>query len=286
MRGYDDDEIRAYTPILQRIIILAAVMIAVPAMMWTITTFVRSYVGRPQVPTLQRMTEAPPAEDTPDASRTARMEPQAAAPPLQMADASPSSDNTRTALLEIKKPAGGAEVMGGVPAPIAAPAPAAVTPAAAAPAAQPMTAAPVQVAVPAQPKAAPVSAAPVTALPPSVATSDATVPPTAADRAIVWPNPQSNAPPDIGTESPAANGTATAPPASDAAAEDLPAVNPIAGPVPLPRHRPNDVAMLQTAAPGAVPLPRARPVEAPADSSATSAAPLPRYEPGMETGHY
>ena len=47
----DDENIRLYTPILQRIIILAAVIIAVPVVMWTITTFVRTYVAPPPVPT-------------------------------------------------------------------------------------------------------------------------------------------------------------------------------------------------------------------------------------------
>jgi len=45
-----------YTPVLQRIIILVAVIIAVPVVLWTITSFVRTYVGPPQVPTFQRMT--------------------------------------------------------------------------------------------------------------------------------------------------------------------------------------------------------------------------------------
>ena len=37
--NYDDENIRLYTPVLQRVIILAAVIIAVPVMMWTITSF-------------------------------------------------------------------------------------------------------------------------------------------------------------------------------------------------------------------------------------------------------
>jgi hypothetical protein len=56
MREYDDygeyrdDHIRLYTPVLQRVTILTAVIIAVPVLMWTVTTFVRSYVARPKVP--------------------------------------------------------------------------------------------------------------------------------------------------------------------------------------------------------------------------------------------
>src|SRR5271155_4387894 len=79
----DDENIRLYTPILQRIIILAAVIIAVPVVMWTITTFVRTYVAPPPVPTFQHLpddqasnTPAPdgsasapaPAPPTPDES--------------------------------------------------------------------------------------------------------------------------------------------------------------------------------------------------------------------------
>jgi hypothetical protein len=62
MREYDDDyndeNIRLYTPVLQRVIILAAVIIAVSVMMWTITTFVGSYVARPKVPTLEHVASA------------------------------------------------------------------------------------------------------------------------------------------------------------------------------------------------------------------------------------
>jgi hypothetical protein len=49
MREYDEDEdedednIRRYAPVLRRVIILLAVIIAVPVMMWTITIFIRSY---------------------------------------------------------------------------------------------------------------------------------------------------------------------------------------------------------------------------------------------------
>ena len=54
MREYDDD-IRLYTPVLQRVIILVAVIIAVPVVLWTITAFVRTYVAPPKAPTFQRM---------------------------------------------------------------------------------------------------------------------------------------------------------------------------------------------------------------------------------------
>ena len=74
MREYDDDNIRLYTPVLQRIIILVAVIIAVPVVMWTITAFVRTYVAPPKVPIFQplsltrrpcRRTMRPPASRRP-----------------------------------------------------------------------------------------------------------------------------------------------------------------------------------------------------------------------------
>lgn len=52
---YNDENIRLYTPVLQRIIVLATVIIAVPVIMWTITTFVRGYIARPKVPTLEHV---------------------------------------------------------------------------------------------------------------------------------------------------------------------------------------------------------------------------------------
>ena len=48
----DDDEFRHYLPLLRRIIILVAVITAVPVILWTITAFVRTYVGPPKVPDL------------------------------------------------------------------------------------------------------------------------------------------------------------------------------------------------------------------------------------------
>jgi hypothetical protein len=47
----DEDHIRQYMPVLRRIIILVAVLTAIPVVMWTITAFVRTYVGPPKLPT-------------------------------------------------------------------------------------------------------------------------------------------------------------------------------------------------------------------------------------------
>jgi hypothetical protein len=81
------------------------------------------------------------------------------------------------------------------------------------------------------------------------------------------------------------------PPSSDTS-EDLPNVAPLKGPVPLPRRRPNVVAMAepapsgvaQTGAPAAgaplagVPLPRARPADAPAAAADTPASDTPSFD--------
>ena len=52
MREYDE-HIRLYSPMLQRVIILVAVIIAVPVVLWTITAFVRAYVAPPQIQTFR-----------------------------------------------------------------------------------------------------------------------------------------------------------------------------------------------------------------------------------------
>lgn len=51
----EDDSLGHYVPILRRIIILVAVIIAVPVILWTITTFVRTYVGPPHLPTFHQL---------------------------------------------------------------------------------------------------------------------------------------------------------------------------------------------------------------------------------------
>ena len=70
MREYDDDSnIQHYAPVLRRIIILVAVITAVPVMLWTITAFMHTYIAQPTIPAprpLATATAAPasPAADT------------------------------------------------------------------------------------------------------------------------------------------------------------------------------------------------------------------------------
>jgi hypothetical protein len=86
MREYDEDDYntRRYAPVLRRVIILVAVIIAVPVMMWTITIFIRSYVKPPirhltlteplltaSLPPKPQAAERAPAPLPTDAARTA-----------------------------------------------------------------------------------------------------------------------------------------------------------------------------------------------------------------------
>lgn len=87
----DDDEFRHYVPLLRRIIILVAVITAVPVVLWTITTFVRTYVGPPKFPTFHQLASSasintPNAPAAPDgtaelkAAMQAKLASQSAAP--------------------------------------------------------------------------------------------------------------------------------------------------------------------------------------------------------------
>src|SRR6516164_8552993 len=75
MREYDEDDYNIRrAPVLRRVIILVAVIIAVPMMMWTTTIFIRSYV---KTPPFRHLTLSPqgaqraPAPLLTDAGRTA-----------------------------------------------------------------------------------------------------------------------------------------------------------------------------------------------------------------------
>jgi hypothetical protein len=70
MREYDDDNnIQHYAPVLRRIIILVAVITAVPVMLWTITAFMHTYIAQPTISAPRPLatataTPASPAADT------------------------------------------------------------------------------------------------------------------------------------------------------------------------------------------------------------------------------
>src|SRR5277367_3925461 len=83
MREYDDDRnIQHYAPVLRRIIILVAVITAVPAMLWTITAFMHTYIAQPTIPAPRPLaaatdtaTPASPAADTATANPPAPSQP-------------------------------------------------------------------------------------------------------------------------------------------------------------------------------------------------------------------
>lgn len=301
MREYDDD-IRVYTPVLQRIIILVAVIVAVPVVLWTITAFVRSYVAPPRLPTFQPMALLPQSDSTAanpqantapnPASSPALAQAQATVPPAETAATAAIPDG-RSQLLDIRKPPDGTllpqstAVGAGAGPQVAVATPAQPT------IAQPAAA--VALPVAAQPMAPPTSPALATALGTvqnSAVKSDSGATPSTADHSFDWPNPAGTVA-SAGTTTGTATGPMVAaqdqPSSGEAATDDLPAAKPIAGRIPLPRRRPNVVAMLQpdtaqtgmgqpnaaqtgsaqatltrtSMAQNSVPLPRARPADAP-----------------------
>jgi hypothetical protein len=220
MRIDDFEDSRRLAPVWRRIMILLAVIAAVPVVLWSITAFVRAYVAPPKVPTFRPITAtasvplaAPPAANdakvpaaparalaaivrkttTEDAKRAAPAPApviEAKATTSDTPDLSPRPDNPATPVIAAPEPTDtGADRQ---------------RPAAAA----------ANDAAPAEP-AAPWPAAPAVAAPP----------------------PPPPAPP------------------AQVAVETPPAAEPFSGPVPLPPHRPHVFAMVQ----GAIPVPRPRP---------------------------
>jgi hypothetical protein len=229
MREYDDDNIQHYAPVLRRIIILVAVITAVPVMLWTITAFMHTYIAQPTIPSPQPLAaaSAPSAPASP-AANTASVS-AAAAPTVADARATDEAGGDRTRASADNTGALNVQVAAAQPtlsaAPAAPPAPAAVT----------------------------VQAAPA-----------APAPSVFPDPPLVTPPAQTPTTPDL---------------ANDAAADALPPPDPITGPVPLPRHRPNVIALADTD----IPLPRARPSDAPEPPTPTPDTAPSGYDPGI--GH-
>jgi len=275
MREYDDN-IRLYTPTLQRIITLVAVIIAVPVVLWTITAFVRAYVAPPQIPSFRPI--------------AASQGPQPTQVPVQVA-ASTGDEATATEargpLLDIRKPPGSdtsqaAPRISGLNTPAPPPAP----PPSVAPVSAPaMSASPVSAGVPPPPFAATRSLPATTAAPPNIAVAN--VAPTPA-----WPNPAISPPANSNANTAPADTVASQEeqPAANDDSADLPPGVPLTGQIPLPRHRPamaglTNVALAGGPAPGmpmpaTVPLPRARPASAP-EPAPVSETPYPAYEPSQ-----
>jgi hypothetical protein len=68
--------------------------------------------------------------------------------------------------------------------------------------------------------------------------------------------------------------------AADTTADTLPAPDPLVGPVPLPRHRPNGLVFAE----GGIPLPRVRPAITPEPPPTTMTDTPGGYDPGLS--HY
>jgi hypothetical protein len=277
--GYDDDSIRLYTPVLQRVVILAAVVIAVPVLMWTITTFVRTYVVRPKVPLIEHVasTNAP-----------TRI-PLLAAPPNPAsvaADQSAAPRGDGATASEAPNPA--AEMNKDPPTVASLPDSNSSTSAATDPSTASVQTAPMQAPSPATP--APTTAgdaatgsnptAATASLPklpqaPRVTGSAASSGPSSSDRGIAWPNPNATSAPDFAA--PRLAPPPPPPPATRTAeVEPLPAGEPLRGPVPLPRHRPSNFAM---AGPMAGPLAGTMAGTMTAGMSGRGPVPLPRARP-------
>jgi len=220
MREYDE-HIRLYTPILQRIIILVAVIIAVPVVLWTITAFVRAYVAPPQLPIFRPITAASqtPTQQTQDSAV------QVAA---QTADTTTASD-ARGPLLDIRKPSDSAPAANSPAPPPATQQIASTTPAAppsaapGAPMSAPSTSAapPAPAGVPPPPFAASHSLPLTTAAPTNVALANVAPPPAPA---VAWPNPAINAPANSGSNTPSTNTVASQEQTAtnDSTTDDLP----------------------------------------------------------------
>ena len=207
----DDEHIRQFMPVLRRIIIMVAVLTAIPVAMWTITTFVRTYVGPPKAPDYQPTILTPGvgsdeavAAPVDSASARAAQNPNAAAPNVVVARATTTDADANP------------------------------------PASDLMSAKP-------------------------LVTGTTAIPPQAAAPAVVAATPSPAA--VVAAQQPAPTNWPTPPPATDDA---LPAGEPTAGTVPLPRKRPHTFVVAQSN----IPLPRPRPDAAGAGAPAPSATPL------------
>ena len=230
----DEDNIRQYLPVLRRIIILVAVLTAIPVVMWTITAFVRSHVAPPRAPALQPMAIAP--SNPPANTTVAAAADQPPTQPVNTAKAAPPGAPANAGTND----AGGA----GGSAASAYAAPTATTPTFnTASVGRPSN--PTQDdATPAATGSADVAASPADSAAPNKS-PDSETQVAARPQESVWPTPP-----------------------SEAADASLPG-EPISGPVPLPRKRPTSFAMA-----GNVPLPEPRPEAAGAGAPESTPTPM------------
>jgi hypothetical protein len=252
----DEDHIRQFMPVLRRIVILVAVLTAIPVVMWTITAFVRTYVGPPKTPTFQRIADTTPG-GTPGAS---------AAPSAKATTG--STQASPGPIVEAKAAATDADASAPMPDSNAAPADGAAN--AASSQGAPQDPAFPNVTVPNMPAAPATNAAASNAASPGMA-------PAAGTANSAAPNAPAYAAPgdasdgggmQVAAQQPApTNWPSSQPPAVDS----LPPGQPIAGVVPLPRKRPKTFELAQG---GPIPLPTARPGAAGAGAQPAPATPF------------
>jgi hypothetical protein len=298
MREYDD-RVRPYV-VLRRIIIVVAVLTAVPVALWTVTAFVRSYVAPPKLPTFRPLaTNATEPQDSTGATSaggdqslwrtvTAFVSGHVAAPQIP-------SVRQITEMLAGSSSAGSPDGDGTGPAAQNArpSAPSSITLEARATAtdARDVSGSPKELSAN-DANIAENTAKMTDASPASMTTKSADTPVArAADITApnAWPPPPSqnsiartNAPwppaPAPSATLPAAqqNPTEQTAAAVDLPADALPAGQPLAGRIPLPRRRPSELAMVQITAAN-VPMPRPRPdvVGSAAPQAETTANPGP-----------
>ena len=93
MREYDDDSnIQHYAPVLRRIIILVAVITAVPVMLWTITAFMHTYIAQPTIPAPRPLATATAAPVSPAADTATTNPPAPSQPAPAVIDAAATDD--------------------------------------------------------------------------------------------------------------------------------------------------------------------------------------------------
>jgi len=281
----EDDEIGHYVPLLRRIIILVAVITAIPVVLWTITAFVRSYVGPPKIPTFHQLASTAsinaPVDNNSGQSVGQNKSPDAtdrmmadAAKQAKLADPSATNAETKAPVMNARNdaPAPKGPFLGDRPAetatitPAITPMPNAPAPAATAPSATVWNAPP-----PSTPKMADTSSA----IP---------MQPAAQFKSAEMPAPTATA-----SATTASVTLAGQEPVNDSQADAMAAATPLSGPVPLPRRRPQVVAdaapaeapatqtapATRMASSGPIPMPRPRPDAAGPGSSAEPASSSP-----------
>jgi len=261
--------------VMRRIIILVAVVAAVPVVMWSVTGLVRSYLGVPQTPFIQTTMTASPVATAPDQTATvASTDNSSVAPPedskttqvptapsVNAASNAPTGNGNGAAqaitITSSVTPAT-SSVTPAVTAPVAPPAPKTAAAPKSAAASKSAAVPPAKMAMSNPATSPPPNPTPAAAPPAPAATPDSIwpAPPTASatPEPPAAPSAPAGTPNDIGS-TPSVAAAAPEPPIAPSA-DALPQSDPIAGRVPLPRKRPSSFVIAQ----GGIPLPRPRPM--------------------------